>query len=81
MFSLVIGGLNSNNSKELSKTCTNFCANVYHIQSPDDIQITWLDNAKKLGITAGTSTPDELINAVENKVKNIIGKLKPGNDN
>jgi len=69
---LVIGGLNSNNSKELAKTCAKFCANVYHIQSPDDIQITWLDTAKKLGITAGTSTPNELINAVENKVKNII---------
>jgi 4-hydroxy-3-methylbut-2-enyl diphosphate reductase IspH len=47
MFLLVIGGLNSKNSKELAKTCANFCANVYHIQSPDDIQITWLDNAKK----------------------------------
>ena len=69
---LVIGGLNSNNSKELAKTCAKFCANVYHIQSPDDIQITWLDTAKKIGITAGTSTPNELINAVENKVKNII---------
>ena len=69
---LVIGGLNSNNSKELAKTCAKFCANVYHIQSPDDIQITWFNNAKKLGITAGASTPDELINAVENKVKNII---------
>ena len=69
---LVIGGLNSNNSKELAKTCAKFCANVYHIQSPDDIQITWIDTAKKLGITAGTSTPNELINAVENKVKNII---------
>ncbi|MAD25624.1 MAG: 4-hydroxy-3-methylbut-2-enyl diphosphate reductase [Verrucomicrobiales bacterium] len=56
---LVIGGLNSNNSKELAKTCAKFCANVYHIQSPDDIQITWLDTAKKLGITAGTSTPNE----------------------
>ena len=69
---LVIGGLNSNNSKELVKTCAKFCANVYHIQSPDDIQITWLDTAKKLGITAGTSTPNELIKGVENKVKNII---------
>ncbi|MFL2910805.1 MAG: 4-hydroxy-3-methylbut-2-enyl diphosphate reductase [Limisphaerales bacterium] len=69
---LVIGGVNSNNSKELAKTCAKFCSNVHHIQSPDDIQITWFNNAKKLGITAGTSTPDELINAVENKVKNII---------
>ena len=58
---LVIGGLNSNNSKELVKTCAKFCANVYHIQSPDDIQITWLDTAKKLGITAGTSTPNEYL--------------------
>ncbi len=69
---LVIGGVNSNNSKELAKTSTKFCANVHHIQSPDDIKVNWLNNAKKLGITAGTSTPDELINAVENRVKNIL---------
>lgn len=78
---LVIGGVNSNNSKELAKTCAKFCSNVHHIQSPDDIQITWFNNAKKLGITAGTSTPDELIYAVEYRVQNILEKGSKKNEN
>ena len=78
---LVIGGVNSNNSKELAKTCTKFCAKVHHIQSPDDIQVNWLNNANKLGITAGTSTPDEIIYAVEDRVQNILANELTKNEN
>jgi len=65
---LVIGGANSNNTQELARTCGRFCERVHHVQGPDDIRAEWLPETGTLGITAGTSTPDQLINAVENRV-------------
>ena len=66
---LVIGGKNSNNTRELARTCRQFCQRVHHIQGPEDVRMEWINDGDTLGITAGTSTPDELINSVENFVK------------
>ena len=71
---LVVGGANSNNTYELARTCAKFCSRVHHVQGPDDIRADWLVDADKLGITAGTSTPDELIDAVERKAHTILDK-------
>ena len=71
---LVVGGANSNNTYELARTCAKFCSRVHHVQGPDDIRTDWLVDADKLGITAGTSTPDELIDAVERKAHTILDK-------
>ena len=68
---LVIGGVNSNNTQELTRTCDRFCGRVYHVQGPDDVRAEWLPETGTLGITAGTSTPDELIDAVEVKVHKL----------
>ena len=68
---LVIGGANSNNTQELARTCGRFCERVYHVQGPDDLRAEWLPNTGTLGITAGTSTPDELIDAVESRVHEL----------
>jgi len=70
---LVIGGENSNNTCELARTCSRFCRRVHHIQGPDDIRAEWFFYNETLGITAGTSTPDQLIDAVENRVCSISG--------
>lgn len=69
---LVVGGANSNNTHELARTCLKFCERVHHVQGPDDIQIEWLLESDTFGITAGTSTPDKLIDAVENEVHKIL---------
>ena len=68
---LVVGGANSNNTQELARTCGRFCERVYHVQEPDDLRAEWLPNTGTLGITAGTSTPDELIDAVESRVHEL----------
>ena len=65
---LVIGGKNSNNTRELVETCRQFCQRVHHIQGPEDMRAEWINDADTLGITAGTSTPDELIDSVESRV-------------
>jgi 4-hydroxy-3-methylbut-2-en-1-yl diphosphate reductase len=62
---IVIGGANSNNTRELVQTCAKFCSRVHHVQGPADVQAEWFDGVETIGITAGTSTPDYLIDAVE----------------
>jgi 4-hydroxy-3-methylbut-2-enyl diphosphate reductase len=62
---VVIGGVNSNNTHELVKTCLKHCARVYHVQRADDLKPEWFADANAVGITAGTSTPDSLVDSVE----------------
>ncbi len=74
---LVIGGANSNNTAELARTCGEFCKAVHHVQGPDDVRAEWIPETGTLGITAGTSTPDEIIDAVEARVREISGARRP----
>ena len=62
---IVIGGAHSNNTHELVKTCSRFCARVHHVQTADDLRAEWFNETDTVGITAGTSTPDPLIGQVE----------------
>jgi len=66
---VVIGGAHSNNTRELAATCRRHCARVHQVQTADDLRGEWFASAKTVGITAGTSTPDEVINAVEQRLK------------
>ena len=66
---VVIGGANSNNTRELVKTCAEFCARVHHVQTADDLREDWFDGVEAVGLTAGTSTPDTVIDAVETRLK------------
>lgn len=62
---VVIGGSHSNNTRELVATCARHCPRVHHVQGPDDLRPEWFRDAETVGLTAGTSTPDGVIDAVE----------------
>ena len=62
---IVIGSAHSNNTHELVATCGQHCARVLHVQSATDLHSIWFNEHDTVGITAGTSTPDETILAVE----------------
>jgi 4-hydroxy-3-methylbut-2-en-1-yl diphosphate reductase len=62
---VVIGGANSNNTRELAAKCARYCSRVHHVQSADDLRAEWFDGVNTIGITAGTSTPDHIIDEVE----------------
>jgi len=62
---VVIGGANSNNTHELVATCQQHCARVHHVQTAADLCEEWFFTAGTVGITAGTSTPDAIIDGVE----------------
>lgn len=68
---IVIGGANSNNTQELVKTCAQFCPRVHHVQTANDLHVEWFCENDTIGITAGTSTPDSLIFAVERSLEQI----------
>jgi 4-hydroxy-3-methylbut-2-enyl diphosphate reductase len=69
---IVIGGKNSNNTHELVTTCSQYCRSVHHVCFPEDIKADWFLGAMQIGITAGTSTPDQLIDAVEQEIRRRI---------
>lgn len=69
---VVIGGVNSNNTRELVNTCGKFCARVHHVQGAEDLKREWFAENDMVGITAGTSTPDELINEVEEAIRRMV---------
>jgi 4-hydroxy-3-methylbut-2-enyl diphosphate reductase len=66
---LVIGGANSNNTHELAATCRQACRRVHHIQTAADVDTLWIRAADTVGITAGTSTPDWIIDEVESRLR------------
>jgi 4-hydroxy-3-methylbut-2-enyl diphosphate reductase len=66
---IVVGGQSSNNTRELVKTCARYCARVYHVQTEADVRAEWFESAQVVGLTAGTSTPDEVIDRVEAQVR------------
>jgi len=62
---VVIGGAQSNNTHELVRACSRDCARVHHVQTVADLRPEWFAQARTVGITAGTSTPDSVIDEVE----------------
>ena len=62
---VVIGGAHSSNTRELVQTCGHHCARVHHVQTALDLRDEWFEGAEAVGITAGTSTPDQCIDEVE----------------
>ena len=69
---IVIGGKNSSNSKELWEKAKEHGIESYFIRSYEQIDKKWFENKKRIGITAGASTPDYLIEEVEEKIREIM---------
>ncbi|MDB6038622.1 MAG: (E)-4-hydroxy-3-methyl-but-2-enyl pyrophosphate reductase [Verrucomicrobiales bacterium] len=68
---IVVGGTKSNNTRELVATCGKYCRNIHHVQDENEVQAEWFGAESIIGITAGTSTPDLLIDSVEKRIREI----------
>tara|TARA_Y100000816_G_C26104160_1_gene586124 strand:- start:773 stop:1633 length:861 start_codon:yes stop_codon:yes gene_type:complete len=67
----VIGSFTSANSKRLTDLSKERNSRSYQVTCASDIDEKWLDNCETVGISAGASTPDNIIGEVLNKIKEI----------
>lgn len=66
---IVIGGKSSSNSAKLYEICRRECANTYFIQTWRDLHLTLTGRERVIGITAGASTPNNIIEEVQSNVR------------
>ncbi|MEC4175547.1 4-hydroxy-3-methylbut-2-enyl diphosphate reductase [Adlercreutzia sp. R7] len=62
---VVIGGRNSSNTTRLAEVCADACPRTFHIESADELDAAAFAGCKRLGLTAGASTPENQIASVE----------------
>ena len=65
---IVIGDKHSSNTQKLFEICRGACNNTYYIQTLDDLDLNQLGSVETVGITAGASTPNNIIEEVQNNV-------------
>lgn len=66
---IVIGDKHSSNTQKLFEICHSACKDTYYIQTLDDLDMNQLKSVKTVGITAGASTPNNIIEEVQNNVR------------
>lgn len=68
---IVLGGKMSANTKKLAEICKEELENTYHVETVKDLKKSWFKGVKKVGITAGASTPKEHIKEVIEFLENL----------
>ena len=69
---LVVGGKNSSNTKKLYDISKSINESTYLVQDESEIEKEWFRGCEKIGITAGASTPEEIVINIENKIRGIF---------
>jgi 4-hydroxy-3-methylbut-2-enyl diphosphate reductase len=72
---IVVGGSQSNNTRQLARTCAQYCSRVHHVQSSAELHSDWFQPDDMVGLTAGTSTPDPVIDGVEHCIREFFSTL------
>ena len=62
---IVIGGKHSSNTQKLFEICKKECQDTYYIQTKEDLDLSVLQSISNVGITAGASTPNKIIEEVQ----------------
>jgi len=70
---LIVGGRNSANTARLAQLCRAIEPRTYHIESAAELRREWLAGARRIGVTAGASTPDEEIEATIRALLDLCG--------
>lgn len=68
---IVIGSFTSANSKRLTQLALKKNKRSYQVTNTDDLEASWFENCETVGISAGASTPDDIIRSVVEKIKEI----------
>lgn len=73
---IVIGGSSSSNTRKLYEICKNECEKTYYIQTINDLDLSGLAMAECIGITAGASTPNNIIEEVCTNVREFCRDVR-----
>ena len=65
---IVIGGRHSSNTRKLAEISRQACENTYYIQTLNDLDLTAFESVRRVGITAGASTPNKIIKEVHDSM-------------
>ncbi|MEF3020635.1 4-hydroxy-3-methylbut-2-enyl diphosphate reductase [Vibrio mimicus] len=68
---VVVGSKNSSNSTRLKELAEKLGTPGYLTDCPQDIHPEWFDNARLVGVTAGASAPEELVNQILDRIKEL----------
>ncbi len=74
---IVIGGRNSNNTRQLVESATRLGCTAHQVEHPDELDAAWFANSQNVGVTAGTSTLDETVRAVLDRLQSLAAVPKP----
>jgi 4-hydroxy-3-methylbut-2-en-1-yl diphosphate reductase len=74
---VVVGGRTSNNTRQLAETCRAAGKIAFHIERPDELRADWFDGMKTVGLTAGTSTLPETVQAAQQRLEEISRSKNP----
>ncbi len=70
---LVVGGRNSSNTTRIASLSRSLSVPTHHIETASEIESEWFNDVDTVGVTAGASTPDWIIDEVTNRIKDIGG--------
>jgi 4-hydroxy-3-methylbut-2-enyl diphosphate reductase len=73
---IVVGGRESANTRHLAVVSRECGVETYHIETADEIDAAWLQAREKVGVTAGASTPDFIIDEVVSRLE-ALGNPTP----
>ncbi len=68
---IVVGGTNSANTQKLARLCRDTTTSTYHIETAEELKAQWFRGKHKIGLTAGASTPDWIIEEVKVKMTEL----------
>lgn len=68
---LVIGGRHSANTRHLAESCVAAGVETHHVETAAELDPAWLVNRRRIGVTAGASTPEQLIDEVIIKLEEM----------
>ncbi|MCE1159741.1 MAG: 4-hydroxy-3-methylbut-2-enyl diphosphate reductase [Burkholderiales bacterium] len=68
---IVVGSPNSSNSNRLRELAEKMGVSAYMVDNADDVQAEWFTHVQKIGVTAGASAPEVLVESVLNRIKEL----------